>query len=168
MNKVILVGRLTRDPELRSTQNGTSVANFGIAVDRRVSRNNSQGQQTADFFNVVAWGRQAEVISQYLRKGRQIAIDGRLQQRSYTAQDGSRRNVVEVVLENFDFIGSRNDNGGGYNNNNNYNNGGYNNNNNNNGYQPVVGDDLQLNPGDGSDDFDDDFSLMADDDDVPF
>lgn len=165
MNRVVLVGRLTRDPELRSTQSGLSVCNFGIAVDRRVRRDGSQGQQTADFFNVVAWRRQAEVISQYMHKGSQIALEGRLQSRSYQANDGSRRTSVEIVLDNFDFIGSRNDNnGGGYNNNNNYNNGGYNNNNN---YQQnAPANDMPLNGGD--DDFDDDFSLMADDDDVPF
>ncbi len=154
MNKVILVGRLARDPELRTTSAGRSVATFSIAVDRRFKQ---EGQPTADFFNVVAWGRQAEVICQYLGKGRQIALSGRLQSRSYDAQDGSKRYVTEVVLEEFDFIGSRNDNGGGYNDNfgGNY------------GmpqsqapaHQPA--NNMPL-------DIDDDFHLMAEDDEVPF
>ncbi|NZA37931.1 single-stranded DNA-binding protein [Eubacterium callanderi] len=104
MNKVILVGRLARDPELRTTNTGKSVATFSLAVDRRFKQ---EGQPTADFFNIVAWGRQAEVICQYLGKGRQIALTGRLQSRSYDAQDGSKRYVTEVVLEEFDFIGSK-------------------------------------------------------------
>lgn len=108
MNRVVLVGRLTRDPNLRSTQTGRSVVNFGIAVDRRVKKDAKQPQQTADFFNVVAWGRQAETIAQYMRKGRQIALEGRLQSHTYTAQDGGKRNVVEVVLDSFDFIGNKN------------------------------------------------------------
>ncbi|QCT71109.1 single-stranded DNA-binding protein [Eubacterium maltosivorans] len=106
MNKVILVGRIVRDPELRSTNTGKSVATFSLAVDRRFKQ---EGQPEADFFNIVAWGRQAEVICQYLGKGRQIALTGRLQSRSYDAQDGSKRYVTEVVLEEFDFIGSKND-----------------------------------------------------------
>ncbi|MBU5305649.1 single-stranded DNA-binding protein [Eubacterium callanderi] len=106
MNKVILVGRIVRDPELRTTNNGKSVATFPLAVDRRFKQ---EGQPEADFFNIVAWGRQAEVICQYLGKGRQIAMNGRLQSRSYEVQDGSKRYVTEVVLEEFDFIGSKND-----------------------------------------------------------
>lgn len=106
MNKVILVGRIVRDPELRTTNNGKSVATFPLAVDRRFKQ---EGQPEADFFNIVACGRQAEVICQYLGKGRQIAMNGRLQSRSYEVQDGSKRYVTEVVLEEFDFIGSKND-----------------------------------------------------------
>ncbi|MGN0194124.1 MAG: single-stranded DNA-binding protein [Pseudoramibacter sp.] len=144
MNKVILVGRLARDPELRTTTTGKSVCSFAIAVDRRFKRD---GQPSADFFNVTAWGKQGEVISQYLRKGRQIAISGRLQTRSYTANDGSKRYVTDIVLEEFDFIGSRSDAvPSGQNNQPNNNN-------------------VSL---DGSDDIDDDFHLLADDDDVPF
>lgn len=108
MNKVILVGRLARDPELRTTNSGKSVATFSLAVDRRYKQDDGP---EADFFNVVAWGKTAEVICQYLSKGRQIAVEGRLQQRSYTNQNGEKRYVVEVVLEAFDFIGGRNDHG---------------------------------------------------------
>ncbi|MEA5004708.1 MAG: single-stranded DNA-binding protein [Christensenella sp.] len=105
MNKVQLVGRLAKDPELRTTGTGKSVCSFPIAVDRRYKQ---EGQPTADFFTVTAWGRQAEVIEQYLAKGRQIAIAGRLQSRSYDAKDGTKRYVTEVVLEEFDFISSGN------------------------------------------------------------
>lgn len=106
MNKVIEVGRLTKDPELKQTGSGKSVSNFSIAVDRRFKQ---EDQPSADFFNVTAWGKQAEVIHQYMKKGSQIAIEGRLQQRTYQAKDGSKRNVVEIVLENFDFIGNKKD-----------------------------------------------------------
>lgn len=106
MNRVILVGRFARDPELRTMNTGKSVASFPLAVDRRFKQ---EGQPTADFFNIVAWGKQAETICQYLGKGRQIALTGRLQSRSYEAQDGTKRYVTEVVLEEFDFIGSKND-----------------------------------------------------------
>lgn len=105
MNKVQLVGRLTKDPELRTTGTGKSVCSFSLAVDRRYKQD---GQPTADFFSITAWGRQAEVIEQYLAKGRQIAIAGRLQSRSYDAKDGTKRYVTEIVLEEFDFISSGN------------------------------------------------------------
>ena len=136
MNKVILVGRLARDPELRTTGSGKSVATFSLAVDRRYK---AEGQPTADFFNVVAGGKPAETICQYLGKGRQIAMTGRLQTRDYKAQDGTKRYATEVVLEEFDFIGSKND-------------------------SPAPADAGGLN----SLDLGDDFSLMADDDEVPF
>lgn len=108
MNKVQLVGRLAKDPELRTTGTGKSVCSFSIAVDRRYKQ---EGQPTADFFNVTAWGRQAEVITQYLGKGRQVAIAGRLQARSYDAKDGTKRYVTEIILEEFDFIGNKADTG---------------------------------------------------------
>lgn len=103
MNKVQLVGRLAKDPELRTTGTGKSVCSFSVAVDRRYKQD---GQPTADFFSITAWGRQAEVIEQYLAKGQQIAIAGRLQSRSYDAKDGTKRYVTEIVLEEFDFISS--------------------------------------------------------------
>ena len=155
MNKVVLVGRLVRDPELRTTGTGRSVCSFSLAVDRRFKQD---GQPTADFFNIVAWGKQAELISQYLGKGRQIALSGRLQSRSYMAKDGSKRYVTEVVLEEFDFIGSRSDQGG-------YNDGGF-------GGNAGFGGDSFGGPSQSSNnmslDVDDDFHLLADDEDVPF
>lgn len=93
INRVVLVGRLTRDPELRNTTTGKQVVNFGIAVDNPYDRDNS------NFFNVSAWGKTADFVAKYLTKGRLIAVDGRLQQRKYTTQDGQERNVVEVVAD---------------------------------------------------------------------
>jgi len=106
MNKVTLVGRMAKDPELKQTSTGKAVGTFTVAVDRRFKRD---GQPTADFFNVVAWNKPAELISQYLHKGDRIALNGRLQTRSYDAKDGTKRYITEVVLEEFDFIGSKND-----------------------------------------------------------
>ncbi|MFN3685019.1 MAG: single-stranded DNA-binding protein [Fimbriimonadaceae bacterium] len=97
VNRVVLVGRLTRDPEQKTTPSGTSVCDFSIAVDRRVKQ---EGGQEADFFRVTAWGKTAEFVGRYLAKGRLVAVDGRLQQRKYTAQDGTTREVVEVIAEN--------------------------------------------------------------------
>ena len=125
MNKAILIGRLTRDPELRMTQAGTPVCTFTIAVDRRfVRRDESSNQPTADFIPIVTWGKTAEFCNQYFSKGRLIGIDGRIQTRNYEAQDGTRRFVVEVIAENVEFVGSKKDNGidTGYNNNSGYNN----------------------------------------------
>lgn len=102
MNKVMLIGRLTKDPELRYTQGGTAVASFTIAVDRRFSK-----EKEADFINCVAWQKTAEFISQYFRKGSKIVVEGRLQTRSYDAEDGSRRFVTEVVVEQGEFGDSK-------------------------------------------------------------
>lgn len=94
LNRVILVGRVATEIELKYTPQGSPVANFNIAVDRFVKKGEERG---ADFFSVVVWGSQAEFAAQYLSKGRQIAIDGRLQAREWAAQDGSKRKVVEIV-----------------------------------------------------------------------
>ncbi|MCX7800524.1 MAG: single-stranded DNA-binding protein [Fimbriimonadales bacterium] len=96
VNRVVLVGRLTRDPEVRSTTTGKTVCDFSIAVDRRVA---SQDGQDADFFRVTAWGQTAEFVSRYLSKGRLVAVDGRLQWRKYTDSQGITREAVEVVAE---------------------------------------------------------------------
>ncbi len=116
MNKVMLIGRLTRDPEVRYTQSGTAFATFSLAVDRRYQRNNENGQQTADFIPVVAWGKLAEICGHNLVKGRRISIEGRLQVRSYEAQDGSKRRAFDVVAEEMEFLDSRSSSqqGGGY------------------------------------------------------
>lgn len=105
INRVVLTGRLTRDPELRKTQNGTSVVSYTIAVDRNFHR---EGQPEADFINCVAWNRTAEVMAQYLHKGSLIGVDGRIQTRSYDNQQGQRVYVTEVVTDNFTFLESRN------------------------------------------------------------
>lgn len=107
LNKVILLGNLTRDVEVRSTPSGTTVGNFGIAVNRRRKNDAGEWVEEANFFNIVVWGRQAENCSQYLSKGSQVALEGRLQSRSWETEDGQKRNVVEVVAENVQFIGAR-------------------------------------------------------------
>jgi len=103
MNKIILMGRLVRDPEIKSTASDKIVTTFTLAVNRRFK--NAQGQNEADFINVVVWGKQAESCGNYLGKGQRAIVDGRLQIRSYEAKDGSgRRYVTEVIAESVDFI----------------------------------------------------------------
>lgn len=110
MNNVILIGRLIKDVELRYTQSSNATyARFTLAVDKGLSKDKkqeleAQGQQTADFINIVVWGKQAENCQKYLQKGRNVAIQGRLQSGSYTAQDGTRRFVTEVWAERVQFI----------------------------------------------------------------
>lgn len=112
LNKVFLIGNLTRDPEIRRLDSGTTVAKFGLAVNRNYSTASGERREETTFVDVTAWGRQAEVIGQYLSKGRPVFVEGRLRLDSWTAQDGTKRNKLEVVLENFQFLGSRGDAGG--------------------------------------------------------
>jgi single-strand DNA-binding protein len=105
MNKVFLIGRLTRDPELRYTGSNTAVATFSIAVNRNYA--NAQGEREADFINIVVWRKQAENVKNYLSQGSQVAIDGRIQTRSYDDKDGQKRYVTEVVADNVEFLGSK-------------------------------------------------------------
>ena len=102
MNKAILVGRLTRDPELRNTNSGAAVVSFTIAVNRTFTSNT--GEREADFINCIAFNKQAENLNRYIRKGGLVGVEGRIQSRSYTAQDGSKRYVTEVVCENIQFL----------------------------------------------------------------
>lgn len=111
MNKVILIGRLARDPELRTTPSNLSVATFTVAVSRPFSPQNGGAPET-DFVNCVVWRRQAENLVKYCRKGSQIAVEGRIQTRNYTAQDGNKRYVTEVMCDNITFLGSRAENSG--------------------------------------------------------
>lgn len=104
--KVILIGNLTRDPELRTLPNGTLVAEIGMACNRRYTQGGEQKEQTC-FIDVRFYGRQAEVIEQYLRKGNPLFVEGRLEFASWTAQDGSRRSKHRVVGEAFQFLGGR-------------------------------------------------------------
>lgn len=104
MNKVILLGRLTRDPEVRYTQNNTIFATFSLAVRKRFK---TEDGNDADFINIIAWGKTAEFVSMYFKKGMQIALSGRLQTRSYDAQDGTKRYVTEVVAEEVEFAESK-------------------------------------------------------------
>ena len=111
MNSICLMGRLTGDPELKTTQTGVSVTSFSVAVDRAY-RSKDQERQT-DFINCVAWRGTAEFISRYFRKGQRIALQGSLQSRKYTANDGSNRTVYEVVVDNAFFCESKGGNAGG-------------------------------------------------------
>ena len=111
MNSVCLMGRLTGDPELKTTQSGVSVTSFSVAVDRAY-RSKDQERQT-DFINCVAWRNTAEFISRYFRKGQRIALQGSLQSRKYTANDGSQRTVYEVVVDNAFFCESKGGNAAG-------------------------------------------------------
>lgn len=106
MNKVVLVGRLTAKPELRYTGSNTAFTRFTVAVNR--SFTNAEGKREADFINVVAWRKNAENISKYFDKGSLIALDGRLQTGSYDDKDGNKRYTVDVALDNFEFVESKN------------------------------------------------------------
>ena len=120
MNKVILMGRLTRDPEVRYSQgeNATAIARYTLAVDRRMSRNNQNGDQTADFIQCVAFGRSGEFAEKYFHKGTKIVVTGRIQTGSYTNKDGQRVYTTDVVVEDQEFAESKNaaaqNNGGGF------------------------------------------------------
>lgn len=134
---------MVRDPELKSTNSGKAVATFTLAVDRRFK--NKDGQKEADFVPIVVWGKQAEFAGQYLSKGSQIGVSGRLQVRSYEAQDGQRRYVTEVVADEIQFLSSKKDGG-------------------NNANTKQSSDNTNMS----AMSLDEDFHLMADDDDVPF
>jgi single-strand DNA-binding protein len=136
MNKVILVGRLCRDPEVKNTTTGKTVASFTLAVDRRFK--NKDGQKEADFIPIVVWRKQAEFVGQYLSKGSQIGASGRLQVRSYEAQEGQKRYVTEVVADEIKLLSTTKDKG------------------------------QNTQQHDPANDLDEDFHLMADDDDIPF
>lgn len=120
MNKVILMGRLTRDPDIRYSQSGMAVARYTLAVDRRFSRNNENGgdQQTADFIGCVAFGKSAEFAEKYLHQGTKLAVTGRIQTGSYTNRDGQKVYTTDVVVEDQEFAESKNaaaqSMGGGY------------------------------------------------------
>ena len=104
-NKVILMGNLTRDVETRTTPNGQSVSNFSIAVTRSWRDQNGQTQEQTSFINCVAWGKVGEIIGQYVHKGSPLLVSGRIDQRSYEDKDGNKRQAVEVVVEDFNFVG---------------------------------------------------------------
>ncbi|MCA8949264.1 MAG: single-stranded DNA-binding protein [Planctomycetes bacterium] len=103
-NKVILLGNLTRDIELRHTQSGMALAKFGLAVNRKWSQNGEQKESTC-FVDLTAWGRQAEVLAQYVGKGSQLFVEGRLEYSTWESQEGGKRSKLEVVVENFQFVG---------------------------------------------------------------
>jgi len=106
-NRVILMGNLTRDPQLRYLPNNTPVCDFGVAVNRRYRDRDGNQKDEVCFVDVSAWGKQAEMINQYMAKGRPILIEGRLKFDTWTAQDGQKRSKLSVVAENFTFVGPR-------------------------------------------------------------
>ena len=111
LNCAVIMGRLTADPELRTTPNGISVTSFSVAVDRSYQRAGEERQ--TDFINVVAWRNTAEFVSRYFRKGSMIAVEGSIQTDSYTDRDGNKRKSFQVVANNVSFCGSKNESGTG-------------------------------------------------------
>ena len=111
LNRVILIGRLTRDPELRTTNTGKSVVSFSIAVQKRTKPQNP-GDPDADFFRVTAWGQTAEFVSNYVTKGRLVAVDGRLETRKFVDNQGANREVVEVIADNVNALDRPRDDAG--------------------------------------------------------
>lgn len=108
MNKLIVIGNVCKDPELRQTGNGTSVCNFQVAVNRRRNNNESQeGAPTADFFSVAAWRERGELCAKYLKKGSKVCVIGPVSVRTYTANDGTTRASLEVVANEVEFLSSR-------------------------------------------------------------
>lgn len=105
LNKICLVGRMTKDPELKYLQNGTAVTTFTLAVDRTFK--NKNGKREADFINIVVWRKQAENVANYTHKGSLVAVAGRIQTRSYEGKDGQRRYITEVVAEEVHFLDSK-------------------------------------------------------------
>lgn len=107
MNRVVVVGRLVKDPELKKTNNGSSVVSFTLAVDNNRQRN--AGERTASFLPVTAWNATAENVAKFMKKGSLVGVDGRLNQRSYQAKDGHNVNVVEIIAEQVQFLEKRGD-----------------------------------------------------------
>jgi single-strand DNA-binding protein len=112
LNKVILIGNLTRDPELRYTPQGTAIAKFGLAVNEKY-KSGDEWKEKAHFIDIVVWGKQGENCSEYLSKGRQVGIDGRLSHSTWETEDGQKRSKLEVVADRVIFLGSPRDGGGG-------------------------------------------------------
>ncbi len=116
-NKVILMGNLTRDPETRVTASGLTICKLGLAVSRVYSTKDGERKEETTFVDIDAFGKQAEVITKYMRKGKPIHVEGRLRLDQWEGQDGQKRSKLSVVLENFQFVGGRDDgdsSGGGY------------------------------------------------------
>lgn len=114
MNKLTIIGNLTRDPELRTTSTGINVCTFTVAVNRRQRSQTGEAQNEADFFRVTAWRQLGEICQKYLSKGRKVAVVGPVSVRSYTANDGSTRFSLEVTADDVEFLSSRSDDAAGY------------------------------------------------------
>jgi single-strand DNA-binding protein len=113
VNKVILIGNLGRDPEIRNTPSGQTVANFTLATNRRWTDRDGNKQEQTEWHRIVCWGRQAEVAGQYLTKGKQIYVEGRLQTRSWDDRNtGEKKYTTEIICENFQMLGGRGDSSG--------------------------------------------------------
>ena len=110
-SKVIIVGNITRDPELRTTPSGTQVCGFSVAVNRNYKDNSGEQKENVSFFDCSAWGKSGEIIAQYAKKGSGILVSGRLEQRSWEDKEGQKRSRVEIVVEDFNFIGGGNGDG---------------------------------------------------------
>jgi single-strand DNA-binding protein len=108
VNRVVIVGRLTRDPELRTTSTGLNVSSFTLAFDNR--QKDASGNRTSSFVNCTVWNKTADFVTQYCHKGSQVCVDGRLQERRFQRRDGSNASTIEIVVENIDLLGSRNGN----------------------------------------------------------
>jgi len=113
VNKVILVGRLGRDPETRYTGGGQAVANFSVATDETYKDRNGERQKRTEWHKIVVWGKQAEIAQQYLKKGSLVFIEGRIQSREWQDKEGQKRTSFEIVANNFRMLGGRSDSGGG-------------------------------------------------------
>ena len=113
INRVVLVGNLTRDPELRHTPSGTPVCSLRVAVNTRRKDESGQWVDKPNYFDVTAWGQQGENCAQYLSKGRPVAVDGRLEWREWDAQDGTKRQAVEIIADSVQFLGGRGEGGEG-------------------------------------------------------
>ncbi|NLI77773.1 MAG: single-stranded DNA-binding protein [Candidatus Riflebacteria bacterium] len=112
LNKVFLIGNLTRDPELRFTPQGTAIAKFGIAVNRQYKGSDGEFKKETNFFNIIVWGKSGENCSKFLTKGRAVHVEGRLQNRTYETQDKQKRTVTEIVADNVQFLGGPGGGGG--------------------------------------------------------
>lgn len=104
MNKVMLIGNLTRDPEVRTLANGNTVCSFGLAVQRRFSKD--QAQRETDFFNITVWGQLGDLCARYLTKGRKAAVTGRIQIRNYDGNDGTKKTAVDIIADEVEFLGT--------------------------------------------------------------
>lgn len=113
LNRVFLMGNLTRDPELRYTPSGMAVCNLGLAVNRVYNDKQNQKQKETTFLRVVVWGKQGETCGSYLKKGRPVFVEGRLQSRSWEGKDGQKNNTIEIVADRVQFMGGRDDAPGG-------------------------------------------------------
>jgi single-strand DNA-binding protein len=104
LNRVTIIGRLTRDPELKYIQSGSAVTNFSLAVNRVYTTNSGEKKEEVSYFDCIAWGKMGEILAEYCQKGRRIAIEGRLQQRRWEDQEGNKKSKIEIVTDNIQFL----------------------------------------------------------------